>query len=282
MKISATRVVLTGAAGGIGSAVARHLAAGGTCLLITDLKQEPLDRLAAELGAAAVGRAIAADISTELGRQSLAVAAEEFGANVLVNAAGINPFGLFDEQTGAEITKAFAINAVAPMMLCHALLPALKKQPFAQIVNVGSTFGSIGFPGFAAYSASKFALRGFSEALRRELADSNVRVHYVAPRATATALATERVRAMNAELGVGMDPPEAVAAAIERAIVHERRESLLGAPERLFAKLNAVFPALVDRSLRRQLAVVRRYAMPHDAAPSAAPTLIKVTQGDFP
>ena len=125
-----------------------------------------------------------------------------------------------------------------------------------------STESSIGFPGFAAYSASKFAVRGFSEALRRELSDTHVAVHYVAPRATKTALATDRVRAMNAELGVGMDTPQQVAAAILRVLCDERRELLLGAPERLFAKLNALLPALVDRSLQRQLPVVRRHASP--------------------
>jgi short-subunit dehydrogenase len=101
--------------------------------------------------------------------------AREIGANVLINAAGINPFGMFAEQAAAEIGKAFAINTVAPILLCHALLPVLSERPAAQIVNVGSTFGSIGFPGFAAYSATKFAVRGFSEALRRELADSAIR-----------------------------------------------------------------------------------------------------------
>jgi short-subunit dehydrogenase len=133
---------------------------------------------------------------------------------------------------------------------------------------VGSTFGSIGFPGFAAYSASKFAVRGFSEALRRELADTAIRVHYVAPRATRTALATDRIRAMNAELGVGMDSPQTVAAAIERVLREERSELLLGAPERLFAKLNALLPRIVDRSLRRQLAVIRRHAAAASGAPA--------------
>jgi short-subunit dehydrogenase len=261
MKITDARIVLTGAAGGIGSAVARRLASAGATLLLTDLRREPLDRLAAELRPHPAVT-VAADISTDAGRAAVAAAAREIGANVLINAAGINPFGMFAEQTAAEIGKAFAINTVAPILLCHALLPVLSERPAAQIVNVGSTFGSIGFPGFAAYSATKFAVRGFSEALRRELADSAIRVHYVAPRATSTALATDRVRAMNAELGVGMDSPETVAAAIERVLCNGRRELLLGAPERLFAKLNALFPTLVDRSLRRQLAVVRRYAVP--------------------
>jgi short-subunit dehydrogenase len=180
------------------------------------------------------------------------------------------------EQSAADIAKAFSINAVAPLLLCHALLPILLERPSAQIVCVGSTFGSIGFPGFAAYSASKFAVRGFSEALRRELADTHVRVHYVAPRATKTALATDRVRAMNAELGVGMDTPQTVATAIVRVLRDERRELLLGLPERVFAKLNSLFPGLVDRSLRRQLGVIRRHASPR-AAQSAAPTSSLVT-----
>jgi short-subunit dehydrogenase len=261
MKPTDARIVLTGAAGGIGSAIARRLAASGAALLLTDLRQEPLDRLAAELGAAAA-RALATDIATDEGRAMLATAARDHGANVLINAAGINPFGLFAEQTALDIGRAFAINALAPIMLCHALLPVLRERPSAHIVNLGSTFGSIGFPGFAAYSASKFAVRGFSEALRRELADTAIRVHYVAPRATATALATDRVRAMNAELGVGMDSAQTVAEAVERVLREGRNELLLGKPERLFAKLNALLPALVDRSLRRQLPIIRRYASP--------------------
>lgn len=270
MKLTDARIVLTGAAGGIGSATAARLAQAGAKLVLADLQPESLGRLATHLGQPHVLAAVAADIATDAGRAALLAAAREHGANVLVNAAGINPFGLFTEQTTAEIAKAFSINAVAPLLLCHALLPVLLERPQAHIVNIGSTFGSIGFPGFAAYSASKFAVRGFSEALRRELADTVVRVHYVAPRATKTALATDRVRAMNAELRVGMDTPQTVAAAVVGVLENESRELLLGVPERLFAKLNALLPGLVDRSLRRQLPVIRRYASAQPA-PSAAP-----------
>jgi short-subunit dehydrogenase len=266
MNLTDARIVLTGAAGGIGGATAARLAQAGAKLVLTDLKPAPLDRLAAELGQPAVLETVAADLASDAGRATIAAAARRSEANVLINAAGLNPFGLFTEQSAREIGLAFSINTVAPVLLCHALLPVLLERPRAHIVNVGSTFGSIGFPGFAAYSASKFAIRGFSEALRRELADTNVGVHYIAPRATRTALATDRVRAMNAELGVGMDTPQHVAAAIVRVLRDERREVLLGAPERLFATLNALFPSLVDRSLRRQLAVVRKHA-----SPAAAP-----------
>jgi short-subunit dehydrogenase len=266
MNLTDARIVLTGAAGGIGSATAARLAQAGAKLVLADLQQAPLDRLATELGHPAVLGTVGADLASDAGRAALTAAARRIEANVLINAAGINAFGLFAEQSAREIGLAFSINALAPVLLCHALLPVLLERPRAHIVNVGSTFGSIGFPGFAAYSASKFAVRGFSEALRRELSDTNVGVHYIAPRATRTALATDRVRAMNAELGVGMDTPQQVAAAILRVLRDERREVLLGAPERLFAKLNALFPSLVDRSLRRQLAVVRKHA-----SPAAAP-----------
>lgn len=274
MNLTDARIVLTGAAGGIGSATASWLTQAGANVVLTDLEQGALDRVKGALEASRVLATVATDVTTERGRCALVEIACKHRVNVLINLAGINPFGVFAEQTAGEIAKAFAINATAPLLLCHALLPVLLEHRSAHIVNVGSTFGSIGFPGFAAYSASKFAVRGFSEALRRELADTPVRVHYVAPRATKTALATDRVRALNAELGVGMDAPTTVAAAIVRVLRDERRELLLGLPERLFATLNALFPALVDRSLRRQLGVIRRHASrgAAQATPSTVPS----------
>jgi short-subunit dehydrogenase len=150
----------------------------------------------------------------------------------------------------------------------------LRANAPAHIVNIGSTFGSIGFPGFCVYSASKFAVRGFSEALRREIADTGVQVHYVAPRATRTALATDRIRAMNEELRAGMDAPETVALAIQTVLREERRELLLGAAERLFAKLNALLPAAVDRAMRKQLPIIKRYAAARDAGAPAVTSSI--------
>jgi short-subunit dehydrogenase len=265
MKLATASGLITGAAGGIGSEIARALAAHGSSLLLTDLRKEPLERLAAELaGKAASVRFAACDVTSDDGRAELAGLARDFHVNVLVNAAGVNPFGFVASRPPAEIARTMVVNAIAPMMLCQAMIPVLAPHASAHIVNVGSTFGSIGFPGFSTYSASKFALRGFSEALRRELADTSIRVHYVAPRATSTALATSRVRAMNAELKVGMDSPRVVAAAIVEALRLERREIFLGAPERLFAKINGVLPGLVDRSMRKQLAIVRRYADARD------------------
>jgi short-subunit dehydrogenase len=271
MRFERSNILITGAAGGIGSCVAKRLASSGAGLLLTDYRREPLDELAGKLLADGVRvKAIAADIGAAADRKALANAAEDFGVDVLINIAGINPFGMFSEQSDAEIEKAIAINALAPMLLCRAMLPVLSKNIEAHIVNVGSIFGSLGYPGFAVYSASKFAVRGFTEALRRELADTAIRLHYVAPRATQTALSTDRISAMNKELKVATDKPEVVAAAIERTLSHSRREVYLGRPERLVALLNSVVPGVIDRFLRKQLAVIRRYAMrrPGDAEAS--------------
>ena len=261
MKLKDSTILITGAAGGIGSATARRLGAGGARLLLTDLRPEPLEKLADELRREGIeADCLACDVCAPTGRAMLARRAEVEDVDVLINIAGINPFGLFVEQSDAEIEKTIAINTIAPLLLCRALLPELERRPEAHVVNVGSVFGSIGYPGFAAYSASKFAVRGFTEAMRRECADTNVRFHYVAPRATRTALSTDRISAMNEALKVATDPPETVAAAIEKALLRSRRETWLGRPERFFGLINALLPGLVDRALVRQLPIIRRFA----------------------
>lgn len=261
MKIDGARILVTGAAGGIGSAVARQLGRSGARLFLTDVAEAPLHALAGKLRRDSVEvLAVAANLASHEDRAMLAGEARTAGVHVLINVAGINPFGLFVEQSDEEIERAMQINTMAPMLLCHAMIPLLADAARAHIVNVGSTFGSIAYPGFAVYSASKFAIRGFSEALRRELADTGIGVHYVAPRATQTALATDRIRAMNEELKVGMDSPAIVAKAIQNVLETERAECFLGGRERMFAKVNGLLPRLVDRALMKQLPVIRRYA----------------------
>lgn len=147
-------------------------------------------------------------------------------------------------------------------------------------MNVGSILGYLGYPGCAAYSASKFALRGFTEALRRELADGPVRVAYFAPRATRTALNSDALCALNTELGVAMDPPDAVAAALVRLVRQPARERLLGMPEKLFARLNQLLPGLVDGSLRRQLPLIRRHARGGVSRPAPLPAASSIRSSE--
>ncbi len=186
---------------------------------------------------------------------------ERFGGiDILINAAGINPFGVYAEQDDALIQKAVEINLLAPMLLTRAVLPTMLAQNSGQIVNIGSTFGSIGFAWFAAYSASKFALRGFSQALRRELMETDIEVTYIAPRAVRTAINSQAVYDMARAVKMNMDEPDAVAQQTITTIRKRDKERYLGFPESLFIRINATFPGIVDRATRKQNRKARKYA----------------------
>jgi short-subunit dehydrogenase len=255
-------ILLTGAAGGIGSVIADYFAARGCRLLLTDVDEQRLNALAGELRTqyGVDIQPVVADITSGHGRTQLASAARNMHVDVLINNAGYNRFGLLEDIGDADIERIFSINVIAPVLLCKALIPWFSTLERAHIVNVGSTFGSLGYAGFASYSASKFSLRGFSEALRRELASSAIKVHYLAPRAIRTAFNEDAVNRMNAELGVAMDSPDVIPGAIARMLKSNRSELYLGGPERFFVKLNAVFQRLVDKGLAGQLETIRRYA----------------------
>ena len=103
-------------------------------------------------------------------------------------------------------------------------------------------------------------MRGFSEALRRELADTEMKVLYIAPRATRTSMNSAQVVAMNDALNVAMDDPLQVADQVAQAIIREREELYLGWPEKLFVRLNSLLPRVVDQALRKQLPIIQRFA----------------------
>src|SRR5690606_18519263 len=121
-------------------------------------------------------------------REAVVQAGRDCSASILINNAGVGGFGLLADQAAEDVERILATNLAAPIHLTRALLPTLVAQPAAAVVNVGSAFGSIPFAGFAAYSAGKTGLHGFSQALRRELADTGVRVIHVSPRAIDTPL----------------------------------------------------------------------------------------------
>jgi short-subunit dehydrogenase len=202
----------------------------------------------------------AADLAVPEQRVALCHTAERFGINVIVNNAGTSDFAWLAEQAPEAVVRSVNTNVVAPIDLCRLLLHHLERQPSAHIVNVGSVFGSLGYAGFSVYSATKFALRGFSEALRRELAGTRVKVHYLAPRATRTQFNSRAVERMNAALGIAMDDPRRVAAAVIRLLRAGDAEMVIGWPERFFVRMNALLPRLVDRALRGQLGTIRAHA----------------------
>jgi len=258
MQLPECRILLTGASGGIGLPLVEQLCAGGAQVLAVARDTSALQPLVARFGAGL--RLLDADLTLRPDRQAvLAEASRGQGVNVLLNAAGSNRFALLEALDEDAIDAMLAVNIGAAIQLTRLLLPLLRRQPRAVIAHIGSTLGSIGYPGYAPYCASKFALRGFTQALRRELADTRIRVLYVAPRATRTAMNSPAAMALNQALKSPVDEPAAVAGAVVRALVEDRQELYLGWPEKLFVRLNGLLPGLVDRALRRQLPVIRRF-----------------------
>ncbi len=256
-RLAGKKILLTGAAGGIGSEIVRQLTALKATVLMVDLSETALQSLATETRQPFK----ACDLGNADSRGELVnfVADSFAGLDALVQCAGLMSFGLHDMQTDEQIERLLRINLVAPMQLTRALIPQLEKGTKPAIVNLGSVFGHIGFPGFSLYSASKFGLHGYTEALRRELADSPIRVAWISPRATRTAMNKGVIERMNAELKVNTDTPEKVAAAVIKVIAQPGRDKVLGFPEKLFARINQFLPGLVDGSLVKQLPVIRKY-----------------------
>lgn len=240
MKAAQARVLLTGASGGIGQAMAQALGAAGAAVM------------GVGRGDAPAGMPwVQADLTTDAGVAAVAAAAGAWRANVLVHAAGAPAFGPLATTPPAQMQAVLEANLLAPMRLTQALLPQLLRQPRAQVVFVGSALGRIGLPGFSVYGASKAGLHGFAEALRRELADTSVRVQTLGPRSTRTGFNGAAVEAYNRATGTSMDSPETVAAALLALIESEAAERFLGFPERLAVRLNGLLGPLLDGSFAK-------------------------------
>ncbi|MCS3790304.1 SDR family oxidoreductase [Aeromonas hydrophila] len=266
MKLEGKLVLLTGASGGIGEALAQELAAQGAHLLLHGRRASALERLRKELQHPERHQTVIADLGSPQERAKLLQhPALDEGLDVLINNAGCNQFAWLEDQSSEQVERQLLLNVEAPIQLTRMLLPRLRKP--AVIMNVGSSFGAIGYAGYSVYCASKFALRGFSEALGRELEGTGIQVLHFAPRATRTRLNSEAAYEMNAELGTHTDSPQDVAEEAVIALCNETRRSWLGWPEKLFVRLNGLLPGLVDRALAKQKPIIERYA--RHAAPAA-------------
>ncbi len=235
-------ILVTGGGGGIGTALVAALTAAGGRVTVAD--RTP-DRCPA--GA----RHVVADLAEPTSVASLAASLRAAPPDILVNLAGINAFGAFDEMPVERLEALMHVNLLAPMRLTRAVLPGMIARGTGQVVNVGSVIGSIALPYFGAYAASKAGLARFSEALRRELAPRGIAVTHVAPRTVRTAMNDGPIARFNRLCGAREDTPDRVAGIIVDAIVNDRANVTIGAPEFLFTRLNALFPGLVDRAMAR-------------------------------
>lgn len=257
-EIRGAAVALTGAANGIGRALAFKLAAQGADLALADIDEPRLTALADELR-----RSHQVSISThrvdvarddEIRRFAEAAIHKHPRLSVLINNAGVALQGWFEEMDLADFEWLMSINFWGVVRGTHYFLPQLLAQPAAHIVNLSSLFGLVAPVGQTAYSASKFAVRGFTEALRHELAATTVRVTCVHPGGIATDIArnARAVRAVNAERRaiaskkfdqLAKTTPEQAAAVIVEGLLHNRPRVLIGGDARFMDRLQRWLPS---------------------------------------
>jgi len=255
MKLAGKTAVVTGAAGGIGRAIACSLGRRGCHLALADLNEAGLEETASLVSSR--GLRVSCHLLDVGDRQAVAgfpatVSADHPGVDLLVNNAGVALGGSFEQTDEADFEWLFDINFWGVVRLTRAFLPLLRASGEARIVNLSSLFGLIAPPGQTAYSASKFAVRGFSDALRHELEGSGVGITTVHPGGVATSIArsarmskaisaAEQARSLKRFQHLLKMPPEHAGEIIAQAIERDRPRVIVGS--------DAKFAALVERLL---------------------------------
>lgn len=264
MQLKNKRILLTGATGGIGRHLALMLARKGANLALVGRDVNKLEELTKEIiSKGGNAETIVADFEVAGTPQQVASQATEKlgGIDILINNAAILDFIQFEDQSPERIEQMIYVNVTAPIQLARALLPQFKASNQGHFVMIGSILGSLGFPHYATYCASKFAVHGFSQALRRELVDTNIGVTYIAPRGINTSMNDAATLAMLAKTGGNLDEPEKVAAIVVKALENEKQEVFIGQPESFFAWLNGVMPKAVNLGLKKQAKLAKEYAV---------------------
>jgi short-subunit dehydrogenase len=250
-SIQGSRAVVTGASSGIGKAIALELARQGALLVAVARREERLRDLA-EAVRSDGGRVetVVGDLTESTTRQRVIHAGESAfgGLDILVNNAGIGAVGLFERASPARLRQIMEVNFFAQVEMTRLALPLLKRGVKPILVNVGSVLGHRGTPHRSEYCASKFAIQGFSEAIRAEFARHRIDVLVVSPGRTDTEFAENVVE--RTDEGAWPEPPAASATVVARrtvrAIRSGRHEIMPHFWGRVLYWLNRISPRLVD------------------------------------
>lgn len=265
MRLANRVAVVTGAAGGIGRAIAVSLARRGCHLALADIDETGLARTAALATAHGVRasrhRLDVADRDA-VAALPAAVAAEHGRVDLLFNNAGVAVGGTFEQVSEADFDWLFEINFQGVVRMTRAFLPDLRRSDEARLINVSSVYGLISPPGQAAYSASKFAVRGFSNALRHELAGTGIGVTVVHPGGIATSIAKSArkpdglpadevaLAQARAERMLRM-PPERAGEIIVAGVERRKARILVGTDARIVSLIERLAPVSYWRLLAR-------------------------------
>jgi short-subunit dehydrogenase len=277
-KLTGLRILITGASQGIGRALAVEAARRGARVLAAARSKPLLDELAREVQAAGgVIEPVVADVVKPEDRQRMAEAAHQHfgGLDVLINNAGIGATGHFVDASPERLRSIMEVNFFGLTETTRVCLPLLKLGKTPAIVNISSVLGKRALPGRSDYSASKYAVQGFSEALRAELAKDGVDVLIVNPGLTQTNFASNMLEAKaryKLDHMRGMTS-EQVAVATLRALEKGKNEITLTFLGRLLLFANRWFPGMVDWILRRR---VRRMYRQEMESRAETPTAEKV------
>jgi short-subunit dehydrogenase len=248
-------VVITGASSGIGAATAVRCGGAGMRVVLAARRADRLAAVAAEVTAAGgAARVVPTDVGDEASVRALidGAVAEWGRLDILVNNAGIGILATVEQTTPAEFEQLLRVNYLGAVHGVLAALPHMRRQGTGHLVNVASVVGKRASPFRAAYVASKFALVGFSEALRLELRGTGIDVTCVCPIGTATDFHLAEPNRLGVPgRGGPIQSAEHVAGAIVRAMRRPRAEVHPYPPARLLFLANDLAPALVDRLLLR-------------------------------
>lgn len=248
--------IVTGAGGGIGAAIAKRLAREGCRVVLLDRSVDAVEKVRAEIGGDARAHAFDVGDRDAWTRLAAELQREHAVVDLLVNNAGITVHGAFADHSLDDIDRIVRVNLLGVLYGCRVLLPLLRASGDAHIVNVSSLAGCVAFPFQSTYSATKFAVRGVSHALRMELAGHGIGVTAVLPGTVATRLletattydrtASGRIAELMLAFGVR---PEAVADRVVRAVRANEGEVTIGWDAHLARNAYAVAPGLLSRSL---------------------------------
>lgn len=255
--IADSRVLITGASSGIGAALARELVRQRARVILLARRHDRLERLAHELGAessAPIDLVVGDITDAEVRERAIAAVQERWGdLDILVNNAGVSAHGKFEEHTAETFRKIMEVNLFAAAELTRLAVPLLRKGRHPTVVNISSILGHRGAPLNSEYSASKFALRGWSEALRAELAGDGINVMLVSPGTTDTKF-FDSLLEKNGKLPWGERKgitPETVARQITRAIASGQREIFPNWRGHFMVTANRLAPGLIDRVMKK-------------------------------
>lgn len=250
-QIDGSRILITGASQGIGKALAEQAVRRGGRVVAAARSAELLHEMAAALqGTKGQFQWIQADVTTAEDRQRMAEACVEHfgGLDILVNNAGIGATGHFAEAGPERLRKIFEVNFFGLTETTRVCLPLLKRGNMPAIVNISSIAGKRAIPARSEYSASKYAVQGFSEALRAELAKDNVDVLVICPGLTQTNFSQnmiEQKARVQLDHMRGMTPEEVAEHAL-RAIEKGKNETYLTRQGKLIVYISRFFPRFAD------------------------------------